>query len=110
MKILRFELPGSRGDPRVGFVDHSNKQVVEAGAVLAKLGVDLPLPRAVDILAHNTENSGGLASQLGDPARFDAPRWGLEEVTYLPAIEAGSLRDFIAFEAHIRTIRTRRGT
>jgi 2-keto-4-pentenoate hydratase/2-oxohepta-3-ene-1,7-dioic acid hydratase in catechol pathway len=109
VKVVRFEPPDSPGEPLVGFVDLAHSHIVDAGSVLAQLGIDVPLNRAVDIIAYNTDTSGALSRDLKDLARFDAPRWGLEQVTYLPCVESGSLRDFIAFEQHIKTTRSRRG-
>ena len=109
MKIMRFELLGAPDETKVGFVDLANNQVVDSPAVLGRMGIGEPLGRAVDIIAYNTETSGALSRDVGNLDRYDAPRWGLEDVVFLPCIEAGSLRDFIAFEQHIGTIRSRRG-
>ena len=109
MKVMRFELPGQPGESRVGFVDLENNQAVECAAVLGRLGVAEPLARAVDIIAYNTEQSGALSQGVGELDRQDAPRWGLDEVVFLPPVEAASLRDFIAFEEHIRAVRFIRG-
>jgi 2-keto-4-pentenoate hydratase/2-oxohepta-3-ene-1,7-dioic acid hydratase in catechol pathway len=109
MKVVRFELSDSSGQPKVGFVDLGQNQVVEAGPVLVKVGVDRPLPGAVDILQYNTENQGILSQRLKDLSKIDAPRWSLSSINYLPSIEAGSLRDFIAFEQHIKTVRSKQG-
>jgi len=109
MKIIRFELPDSPGEARIGFVDLAGNCIVEAGAVLSLAGVEIPSIRAVDIIAYNTDASGALSGELKNLERFDGQRWGLERVTCLPCIEAGSLRDFIAFEQHIKTVRNKRG-
>ena len=109
MKIMRFELPGFPGETKVGFVDLGNNQAVDSAAVLERLGIEEPLGRAVDLIAYNAEKSGALSKGVKDLDRYDAPRWRLDEVVFLPSIEAGSLRDFIAFEQHIGTIRSRRG-
>lgn len=109
MKIVRFALPQAPGEVRLGFVDLANRRILDAPAVLSRLGVSGPLDQVVDIVAHNIHTSGALSSQLKDLSRFDVPHWGLDQVIYLPCIEAGSLRDFIAFEQHIKTLRTRRG-
>ena len=109
MKIMRFELPGSPGETKVGFVDLDNNQAVDSATVLGRMGIEEPLGRAVDIIAYNATNSGALSQGAKDLDRYDAPRWRLDEVVFLPSIEAGSLRDFIAFEQHIGTIRSRRG-
>lgn len=109
MKIMRFELTGSPGQAKVGFVDLADNKVVDAPTVLGRMGIRDPLERAVDIIAYNVEKSGSLSQGLVDLARYDAPRWGLEEVVFLPSIEAASLRDFIAFEQHIGTVRKQRG-
>ena len=109
MKVMRFELPGSPGEIKVGFVDLGDNQVVDSATVLGRMGIRDSLGRAVDLIAYNLEKSGALSQGLKDLDRYDAPRWGLDEVVFLPSIEAGSLRDFIAFEQHIKTIRSRRG-
>lgn len=119
MKIMRFELPESRGQARVGLVDVAANQVLDAAAVLAHLGVAINLVRprgwlsadlgALDIIAYNTENRGSLASSVKDLSAFDVQRWPADGVISLPAVEAGSLRDFIAFEQHITTTRRNRG-
>ena len=109
MKIMRFELPGSPGETKVGFVDLGSNNAVDSATVLGRMGIRDPLERAVDLITYNVEKSGALAQGLGDLDRYDAPRWGLNEVVFLPSIEAGSLRDFIAFEQHIRTVREQRG-
>ena len=109
MKVMRFELPGHPGDSRVGFVDLGNNQVVDCAAVLGRLGIAEPLARAVDVVAYNTEHPGALSQGVRELDRRDTPRWGLDEVVFLPPVEATSLRDFIAFEEHIRVVRGRRG-
>ena len=109
MKIMRFELPRSSGQPKVGFVDLANNNVVDAATVLGRIGIREPLEGAVDIIAYNVEQSGSLSQGIADLSRFDAPKWGLDEVVFLPCIEAGSLRDFIAFEQHIKAALGRRG-
>ena len=109
MKVMRFELPGHPGESRVGFVDQGNNQVVDCAAVLGRMGIMEPLARAVDVIAYNTEQSGALSQGVRELDRRDAPRWGLDEVVFLPPVEATSLRDFIAFEEHIRAARGRRG-
>lgn len=109
MKVVRFELKDSPGQPKIGFADVANNQALDAPAVLAKAGIQSPLHRAVDIVEYNTELGGALAQQLKDLSSFDVPRWDLSEIAYLPCIEAGSLRDFIAFEQHIKTVRDKRG-
>ena len=109
MKVMRFELPGHPGESRVGFVDLGANQVVDCAAVLGRLGIAEPLARAVDVVAYNIEQSGALSQGVRDLDRSDAPRWGLDEVLFLPPVEATSLRDFIAFEEHIRVVRGRRG-
>ena len=109
MKVMRFELPGSPGHTKVGFVDLGDNKVVDSATVLGRMGIRDPLNRAVDIITYNVEKAGALSQGLGNLDRYDAPRWGLDEVVYLPSIEAGSLRDFIAFEQHIKTVREQRG-
>ena len=109
MKVMRFELPGAPGEVKIGFVDLDGNLVVEAATVLGRMGIRDPLERAVDIIAYNVERSGALSQGLADLSRYDAPRWGLGEAVFLPSIEAGSLRDFIAFEQHIKTVRNQRG-
>ena len=109
MKVVRFELPNSPGQTRAGFVDLDENCIVDAGVVLAQAGIEDPLHRALDIIAYNTDNAGSLSRKLEDLDKFDGQRWGLDDVQYLPCIEAGSLRDFIAFEEHIKTVRSRRG-
>ncbi len=109
MKVLRFELPGHPGGSKVGLVDLVNNQAVDCAAVLDRLGIAEPLERAVDVIAYNTEQSGALSQAVSELDRHDAPRWGLNEVVFLPPVEAASLRDFIAFEEHIRAVRFLRG-
>lgn len=109
MRVMRFELPGHPGESRVGFVDLGNNQAVDCAAVLGRLGIAEPLALAVDLIAYNTEQSGALDQGVRELERQDAPRWGLDEVVFLPPVEAASLRDFIAFEEHIRAARGRRG-
>ncbi len=109
MKVLRFELPESPGEVKIGFVDLAGGCVVDAATVLGRMGIREPLDRAVDIISYNLEKSGALSQGVKDLSRYDAPRWGLTEVRFLPSIEAGSLRDFIAFEQHISTVRRQRG-
>ena len=109
MKVVRFELPGSPGEVKIGFVDLADNKVVDAATVLGRMGIREPLPRAVDIMSYNVEKSGALSQGIKDLSRHDAPRWGLDEIMYLPCIEAGSLRDFIAFEQHIKTVLGQRG-
>jgi 2-keto-4-pentenoate hydratase/2-oxohepta-3-ene-1,7-dioic acid hydratase in catechol pathway len=94
---------------RNGFADLTNNQVVDAAAALPIAGIHDSLPRAVDILRLNTETAGQVSRAIGDAAAIDAPRWGLDDITYLPCVEAGSLRDFIAFEEHIGNTRRNRG-
>jgi 2-keto-4-pentenoate hydratase/2-oxohepta-3-ene-1,7-dioic acid hydratase in catechol pathway len=109
MKLLRFELPASPGEVKVGFVDIAGDSAVDAATVLGQMGIREPLDRVVDIIAYNLEKSGALSQELKDLSKFDAPRWGLTQVRFLPSIEAGSLRDFIAFEQHIKAARSLRG-
>ncbi len=109
MKVMRFELPGSPGETKVGFVDLGANKVVDSVTVLGRMGIRDPLDRAVDIICFNVDKAGTLSQGLENLAKYDAPRWGLDEVVYLPSIEAGSLRDFIAFEQHIKTVREQRG-
>ena len=87
MKVVRFELPDSPGEPRIGFADSVHQRLLDAGAVLARAGVAKPLARAVDIIQYNTENAGSLSRQLKDLGQFDVPAWKLDEITYLPCIE-----------------------
>ena len=110
MKVMRFELAANPGQVKIGFVDVAANQVVDAATVLGRIGIRDNLERAVDIISYNLAGSGALSQGLEDLSRFDAPRWGLDEAVFLPAIEAGSLRDFIAFEEHIGNIRRQRGT
>ena len=109
MKILRFTTSAAPGMVRIGFADLTNNQVVDAAAALPIAGIHDSLPRAVDILRLNTETAGQVSRAIGDAAAIDAPRWGLDDITYLPCVEAGSLRDFIAFEEHIGNTRRNRG-
>ena len=110
MKVMRFELPGAPDEVKIGFVDLDGNQVVDAATVLGRMGIRYPLERAVDIIAYNVEKSGALSQGLVDLSRYDAPRWGLDEAVFLPSIEAGSLRDFITFEQHIKAVRSQRGS
>ena len=85
MKVMRFELPGSPGDTKVGFVDLGDNKVVDSATVLGRMGIRDPLNRAVDIITYNVEKAGTLSQGLGNLDRYDAPRWGLDEVVYLPS-------------------------
>ena len=49
MKIARFDLPGTDGGVKVGFVDLEDNQMVDATTVLGRMGIRDPLNRAVDI-------------------------------------------------------------
>ena len=109
MKIARFDLPGTSGQVKVGFVDLKDNQVVDAATVLGRMGIRDPLDRAVDIVAYNVDKSGALSKGLGDLSAYDAPRWPLGDIRLLAPIESGSLKDFIAFEQHISAVRSRRG-
>ena len=109
MKIARFDLPGTSGQVKVGFVDLKDNQVVDAATVLGRMGIRDPLDRAVDIVAYNVDKSGALSQGLGDLSRYDAPRWPLQDIRWLAPIESGSLKDFIAFEQHITAVRSSRG-
>ncbi|MBM3942055.1 MAG: fumarylacetoacetate hydrolase family protein [SAR202 cluster bacterium] len=109
MKIVRFETRNAPGEVKIGLVDVVQGHALDAAAVLAQAGISVPLPRAVDIIAYNTEMGGVLARDLQDLSRFDVPRWSLRDIIYLPSVESGSLRDFIAFEQHIKTVREARG-
>ena len=109
MKIARFDLPGTSGQVKVGFVDLKVNQVIDAATVLGRMGIRDRLDRAVDIVAYNVDKSGALSQGLGDLSTYDAPRWPLEEIRLLAPIESGSLKDFIAFERHITTVRSLRG-
>ena len=102
MKIMRFALPGAPSESKVGLIDLGNNQVVDSATVLGRIGIRESFSRAVDLISYNVEKSGALSQGLKDLDRHDAPRWGLDEVVFSPSIEAGSLRDFIAFEQHIR--------
>lgn len=109
MKIARFDLPGASGGVKIGFVDLTDNQMVDAPTVLGRMGIRDPLDRAVDIVAYNVDKSGALSQGLGELSSYDAPRWPLGDVRWLAPIESGSLKDFIAFEQHISTVRKSRG-
>jgi len=109
MKISRFDLPGTNGGVKIGFVDLKDNQMLEAATVLGRMGIRDRLERAVDIVAYNVEKSGALSQGIGDLSSYDAPRWPLDDVRLLAPIESGSLKDFIAFEQHISTVRKNRG-
>ncbi len=55
MKVLRFELPESPGEVKIGFVDLAGGQVVDAATVLGRMGIRESLDRAVDIISYNLE-------------------------------------------------------
>ena len=109
MKIARFARPGTSGQVKVGFVDLKENQVFDAATVLVRMGIRDLLDRAVDIVAYNVDKSGALSQGLGDLSSYDAPRWLLQDIRLLAPIESGSLKDFIAFEQHITSVRSRRG-
>ena len=67
MKIMRFELPGSLGETKVGFVDLDNNQAVDSATVLGRMGIEEPLGRAVDLIAYNATNSGALSQGVERP-------------------------------------------
>ena len=50
MKVLRFELPGSPGEVRIGFVDLAANTAVDAPTVLAQVGINRTSWRAVDVV------------------------------------------------------------
>ena len=109
MKIMRFKPENRLNETQIGIVDVSNNRVLSAPEVLKQIGVDPVTHTAIEIIQANTDSQGELSRKLKDLDCVQANSWNLDDVVYLPPVEATSLRDFIAFEEHIKTVRGNRG-
>jgi fumarylacetoacetate (FAA) hydrolase len=94
MKIVRFETPGGAA---VGYVDGERVVPVAPGDGPAGLAAVLDLARAAN------DDPGLRPTPTGDPVPLD----GLRLLS--PVDDVPSIRDFYAFEQHVRTARRRRG-
>lgn len=109
MKIARFKDTHKEIFPRVGIVDLENQVILDAAIVLRDKGIDFSTNSAVELIRINTESDGELSQSLRSLDGIDCEKSNLNEIIYYPPVEAGSLRDFIAFEQHIKTVRGNRG-
>ena len=106
MKIARVRLPGQQG-PTIGLVDEASSEILDAGQVIQQLGLAVDASTAVELVRYNTEHAGALSNAVKDLSRFSATRWPIDSVRFLAPIEAGSLKDFLAFEVHLSNVRKR---
>ena len=106
MKIARVRLPGQQG-PTIGLVDEASSEILDAGQVIQQLGLAVDASTAVELVRYNTEHAGALSNAVKDPSRFNATRWPIDSLRFLAPIEAGSLKDFLAFEVHLSNARKR---
>ena len=106
MKIARVRLPGQQG-PTIGLVDEANSQILDAGQVVRQLGLNVNASTAVELVRYNTEHAGALSDAVKDLSQFSATRWPIDSLRFLAPIEAGSLKDFLAFEVHLSNARKR---
>ena len=106
MKIARVRLPGQQG-PTVGLVDEARSEILDAGQVIQQLGLAVDASTAVELVRYNTEHAGALSNAVKDLSRFSATRWPIDSLRFLAPIEAGSLKDFLAFEVHLSNARKR---
>ena len=106
MKIARVRLPGQQG-PTIGLVDEARSEILDAGQVIQQLGLAVDASTAVELVRHNTEHAGALSNAVKDLSRFSATRWPIDSLRFLAPIEAGSLKDFLAFEVHLSNARKR---
>ena len=106
MKIARVRLPGQQG-PTIGLVDEARSEILDAGQVIQQLGLAVDASTAVELVRHNTEQAGALSNAVKDLSPFSATRWPIDSLRFLAPIEAGSLKDFLAFEVHLSNARKR---
>ena len=106
MKIARVRLPGQQG-PTIGLVDEARSEILDAGQVIQQLGLAVDASTAVELVRYNTEHAGALSNAVKDLSRFSATRWTIDSLRFLAPIEAGSLKDFLAFEVHLSNARKR---
>ena len=106
MKIARVRLPGQQG-PTIGLVDEASSEILDAGQVIQQLGLAVDASTAVELVRHNTEQAGALSNAVKDLSPFSATRWPIDSLRFLAPIEAGSLKDFLAFEVHLSNARKR---
>ena len=106
MKIARVRLPGQQG-PTVGLVDEARSEILDAGQVIQQLGLAVDASTAVELVRHNTEHAGALSDAVKDLSQFSVTRWPVDSLRFLCPIEAGSLKDFLAFEVHLSNARKR---
>jgi 2-keto-4-pentenoate hydratase/2-oxohepta-3-ene-1,7-dioic acid hydratase in catechol pathway len=106
MKIARVRLPGQQG-PTIGLVDEARSEILDAGQVIQQLGLTVDASTAVELVRYNTEHAGALSDAVKDLSRFSVTRWPIDSLRFLAPIEAGSLKDFLAFEVHLSNARKR---
>jgi 2-keto-4-pentenoate hydratase/2-oxohepta-3-ene-1,7-dioic acid hydratase in catechol pathway len=106
MKIARVRLPGQQG-PTIGLVDEARSEILDAGQVIQQLGLAVDASTAVELVRYNTEHAGALSDAVKDLSRFSVTRWPIDSLRFLAPIEAGSLKDFLAFEVHLSNARKR---
>ena len=106
---MRFKPENRLNEIQIGIVDISNNRVLSAQEVLRQIGVNTIENTAIEIIQLNTNSQGELSDKLKDLNSVEAANWNLDDIVYLPPVEATSLRDFIAFEEHIKTVRGNRG-
>ena len=106
MKIARVRLPGQQG-PTIGLVDEASSEILDAGQVIQQLGLAVDASTAVELVRYNTERAGALSDAVKDLSQFSATRWPIDSLRFLAPIEAGSLKDFLAFEVHLSNARKR---
>ena len=103
MKIARVRLPGQQG-PTIGLVDEASSEIFDAGQVIQQLGLAVDASTAVELVRYNTEHAGALSNAVKDLSSFSATRWPIDSLRFLAPIEAGSLKDFLAFEVHLSNV------
>ena len=88
-------------------MDEANSQILDAGQVVRQLGLNVNASTAVELVRYNTEHAGALSDAVKDLSQFSATRWPIDSLHFLAPIEAGSLKDFLAFEVHLSNARKR---
>ncbi len=106
---MRFKPSNRLNEVQIGIVDVPNNRVLDAKETLKTINVHTETNTAVEIIQMNTTMGGELSDQLQNLDVTNVPEWSLDDVVYMPPVEASSLRDFIAFEEHIKTVRGNRG-
>lgn len=106
---MRFKPSNHLNETQIGIVDVPNNRVMDARGVFSHIGIELGSTTAIEIIKLNTDSDGQISDKLRDIESINASSWSLDEVIYLAPVEATSLRDFIAFEEHIKTVRGNRG-